>query len=80
MQDQLGEGHGTNRPPLFNGTYYRYWKTRMQVVLESQSFDVWSLIEEGYHPPTVIEQDCLGKPISIKTKPRKDWTQEECQG
>ncbi|MFQ6651618.1 hypothetical protein Gotur_023873 [Gossypium turneri] len=25
----LGEGHSTMRPPLFNGTNYSYWRTRM---------------------------------------------------
>ena len=46
MQAQLGEGNATNRLPLFNGTEYKYWKTRMQVFLESQSFDVWSIIKD----------------------------------
>lgn len=59
MQSPLGEGHATNTP-LFNGTRYRYWKTRMQVSLETQSFDFWCIIEEGYHQPTVVQQDSKG--------------------
>ena len=71
MQSQLGEGHATNRPPLFNGSHYRYWKIRMQVFLESQSLDVWSIIEEGYHDPIITEQDSEGHVIAIKLSPRK---------
>ena len=73
----MGEGNATNRLPLFNGTHYRYWKIRMQVFLESQSLDVWNIIEEGYHPPTITEQDSEGYVISIKLKPKKEWTQGE---
>ena len=75
MQTHLGEGNATNRPHLFNGTHYHYWKIRMQVFLESQSLDVWNIIEEGCHPPTITEQDSEGYVISIKLKPKKEWTQ-----
>ena len=43
--------------------------------LESQSLDVWNII--GYHPPTITEQDLEGYVISIKLKPKKEWTQGE---
>ena len=77
MQTHLGEGNATNRPSLFNGTHYRYWKIRMQVFLEFQSLDMWNIIEEGYHPPTITEQDSEGYVMSIKLKPKKEWTQGE---
>jgi len=77
MQTHLGEGNATNRPPLFNGTHYRYWKIRMQVFLESQSLDVWNIVEEGYVLPTTLEKDSEGIVTSIKFKPKSAWTQGE---
>ena len=77
MQAHLGEVNPTNRPPLFNGTHYRYWKIRMQVFLESLSLDIWNIIEEGYHPPIVTEPDAEGYVISIKLKPKRERTQGE---
>lgn len=47
------------------------------MLLESQSFDVWNIIEEGYHPTTAVEQDSEGNVTSVKFKPKKDWTQGE---
>ena len=32
----FGEGASTNRPPLFAGENYPFWKIRMQIFLESQ--------------------------------------------
>lgn len=36
------------------------------MLLESQSFDVWT-----------VKQDSEGNVISVKSKPKKDWTQGE---
>ena len=32
------EGHSITRPPMFNGTDYTYWKTRMRIFLISMDF------------------------------------------
>jgi hypothetical protein len=31
----VGEGQSTNRPPLFNGSDYSYWKNRMTIYLQA---------------------------------------------
>ncbi|MQM23183.1 hypothetical protein Taro_056246 [Colocasia esculenta] len=41
------EGQLVNRPPLFDGEDYTYWKTRMEYFLQGFDFQIWSIIEEG---------------------------------
>ena len=43
----LNEGHSTHRPPLFDGTHYTYWKERMKNYVQSENYDLWTVIEEG---------------------------------
>ena len=45
------EGQAINRPPLFNGSDYGYWKKRMIAFLDAQNLDIWDLIESGYTCP-----------------------------
>ncbi|KAH1082716.1 hypothetical protein J1N35_022477, partial [Gossypium stocksii] len=35
----LGEGHSTMRPPLFNGTNYSYWRTRMKLFVQANDYE-----------------------------------------
>ena len=32
------DGHTTNRPPLFEGTDYSYWKMRMKYYIQSVDY------------------------------------------
>ncbi|MQM05514.1 hypothetical protein Taro_038316 [Colocasia esculenta] len=41
------EGQSVNRPPLFDGEDYNYWKTRIEFFLQGLDFQLWSIIEEG---------------------------------
>ncbi|MQL73079.1 hypothetical protein Taro_005421 [Colocasia esculenta] len=41
------EGQSVNRPSLFDGEDYNYWKTRMEFFLQGLDFQLWSIIEEG---------------------------------
>ncbi|MQM17024.1 hypothetical protein Taro_049990 [Colocasia esculenta] len=41
------EGQSVNRPPLFDGEDYNYWKIRMEFFLQGLDFQLWSIIEEG---------------------------------
>ncbi|MQM15614.1 hypothetical protein Taro_048563 [Colocasia esculenta] len=41
------EGQFVNRPPLFDGEDYNYWKTRMEFFLQGLDFQLWSIVEEG---------------------------------
>ena len=71
MAAQLGntlvEGQSTNRPPLFNGSNYTYWKARMRIFIQALDYDLWSVIINGPHTPTVIIN---GIPTP---KLEKDW-------
>ena len=42
------EGHSITRPPMFSGTDYTYWKTRMRIFLISMDFELWNLVENGF--------------------------------
>ncbi|MQL88820.1 hypothetical protein Taro_021391 [Colocasia esculenta] len=41
------EGQSVNRPPLFDGDDYTYWKTRMEFFLQGLDYQIWSIVEEG---------------------------------
>ncbi|MQM14494.1 hypothetical protein Taro_047425 [Colocasia esculenta] len=41
------EGQSVNRPPLFDGEDYTFWKTRMEYFLQGFDFQIWSIEEEG---------------------------------
>ncbi|XP_061372354.1 uncharacterized protein LOC133314843 [Gastrolobium bilobum] len=73
-QDIPLEGGSTNRPPFFNGIDYPYWKTRMQIFLESVDLKIWYSVEEGYQPPTTLDDN--GK---IVPKKHTDFTRDELE-
>jgi len=47
MDDRLpfGEGASINRPPLFCGLNYQFWKVRMKIFVESRDKGIWDAIE-----------------------------------
>ena len=48
------KGNSINRPPIFNGVGYHYWKTRMQIFIEAIDLNVWDAIEVGPYIPTMV--------------------------
>jgi len=61
MPDKLpfGEGASINRPPLFCGVNYQFWKVRMKIFMHSTD------IENGPFIPQVKRDDVLiDKPSS----------------
>ena len=60
------EGQAVNRPPLFNGNDYDYWKKRMIAFFDAQNMDIWDLVQNGYQTPTNAEGQDL---------PRPQWTE-----
>lgn len=48
------EGLSISRPPFFNGSDYSYWKTRMNIFLQSIDYDLWYIVLEGPFVPTKI--------------------------
>jgi len=52
----FGEGASINRPPLFSGVNYQFWKIRMKIFIESLDRGIWDEIVNGpYIPKTVID-------------------------
>jgi hypothetical protein len=48
------DGSSNNRPPLFHGTNFAFWKIRMRTYLMSLGDDVWDVVEMGYVNPVVL--------------------------
>ena len=46
------EGHATNRPPLFEGIDYSYWKMRIKYYIQSVDYQCWECIESGDYTTT----------------------------
>ena len=46
------DGGSNDKPPLFCGEYFDFWKIRMKVHLEDQGKDVWKVVLEGPFVPT----------------------------
>src|SRR6202044_3912985 len=49
---QFKEGHSMQRPPLFDGSNYNYWKCRMRIYLQSISYELWNIVETEFVKPT----------------------------
>ena len=43
--ENLDEGYSTQRPTMFNGKYYPYWKNRMEIFIKIENYQVWWVIE-----------------------------------
>ena len=51
-QEELEEGYSTQRPPMFNGKFYLYWKNRMEIFVKVENYQVWRVIEIGDYEVT----------------------------
>ncbi|XP_061370708.1 uncharacterized protein LOC133313360 [Gastrolobium bilobum] len=60
------DGTSTSRPPFFNGTDYAYWKSRMQIFLESIDLKIWNIVDEGYTGPTKKDESNNDVPNTLK--------------
>ena len=67
------EGASINRPPLFNGENYSFWKIKMKAFIEGIDVDIWEAIEHGPYIPTHTENEV------VVEKPRSQWTSTEKQ-
>ena len=65
------EGNSINRPFMFNGEGYHYWKTRMQILIEAIDLNIWDAIEVGPFIPTKVVGNV------IIEKPREEWNDDE---
>jgi len=65
------EGNSINRPPIFNGGGYHYWKTRMQIFIEAIDLNIWEANEIDPFIPTMV----IGN--ATIEKPREQWDEDE---
>jgi len=70
MADKLpfGESASTNRPPLFCGVNYQFWKVRMEIFMHSTDKGIGEAIENGHFIPQVKKDD---------DKPTSEWTEAD---
>lgn len=48
------DGGSNNKPPLFCGEYFDFWKIRMKAHLEAQGDEVWKAVLNGPFVPTSV--------------------------
>jgi len=51
------EGASINRPPLFCGLSYQFWKVRMKIFVESLDRGLWDAIENDPFIPKLEKYD-----------------------
>ncbi|KAK2362327.1 hypothetical protein QL285_087400 [Trifolium repens] len=68
----ISEVGSSNRPPLFEGDDYYYWKDKMELFLRSQENNTWSVIEDGEYTP-LVEDTTTPKPQSEWLTAEADW-------
>src|SRR6185437_14147221 len=64
--EKLEEGYSTQRPPIFNGKFYTYWKNRMEIFIKAENYQVWRVIEVGDFEVTKTnaQNEVIPKPMS----------------
>jgi len=67
----FGEGASVNRPPLFCGVNYQFWKVRMKIFMHSTDKGIWESIENVPFIPQVKRDEVL------IDKPSSEWTEAE---
>jgi len=51
----MEEGFSTNKPPLFKGIKYDYWKERMIDHFEYIHIDLWNVVENRDYIPYDVQ-------------------------
>jgi hypothetical protein len=74
----LKEGMSSNRPPLFDGTNYNYWSSRMVNYVQAVDYRLWRIITKGPLIPTklLVTTDRDGKTLAVEV-PITDPNDEE---
>jgi len=74
MADKLAFGEGAsinNRPPLFFGVNYQFWKIRMNFFIQSTDKGIWEAIENGPFIPQVKKDYVFVDKLS------SEWTESD---
>jgi len=64
-------GASINRPPLFYGVNYQFWKVRMKIFVESIEKVIWNAIKNGFFILMIEDEKVISK------KPWSQWTEQE---
>ncbi|XP_068498115.1 uncharacterized protein [Phaseolus vulgaris] len=67
----FAEGASINRPPMFGGLNYAFWKIRMKFFMESIDMGIWDLVVNGYFVPVQVVKDETVK------NPWSEWSDSE---
>ena len=63
----VAEGQSTNRPPLFDGSNYPYWGTRISIYIRAIDYEMWDVITDGCFIPStlnIVTNEMIPKPMS----------------
>jgi len=61
----FGEGASINKPPLFCGLNYQFWKVRMKIFVESLDKGIWDAIENDHFIPNLKKMDLPSKNLGL---------------
>jgi len=67
----FAEGWSINRPPMFSGMNYAFWKIRMKIFMESIDSCIWEVVVHGPYVPMQVVKD------EEVEKPRSEWSESE---
>jgi len=71
ISQTFAEGASINRPPLFVGENYPFWKIRIKLFLESINKEVWDAVVNGpFIPMKIVNDKTIPKEFSL-------WTPDE---
>ncbi|XP_068477219.1 uncharacterized protein [Phaseolus vulgaris] len=61
----FAEGASINRPPIFGGVNYSFWKIRMKIFMESIDMGIWDAVaNRPFIPMQVVKEETVKKPWS----------------
>ena len=67
------EGHSINIPPLFDGTNYQFWSTRMSIFMRSCDYHIWDVVVNG----SFVSMRKIRASGEQVPKQRSEWTNGE---
>ncbi|XVF30475.1 hypothetical protein REPUB_Repub16aG0061200 [Reevesia pubescens] len=70
--NEILKRHSTNRPPLFDGTNYQFWSTRIVVYIQACDMDMWDIIMKGLFIFTKKNEA-----NEVVPKSKSEWTTDD---
>jgi len=67
----FAEGHSSNRPPMFKGNHYTYWKNRMRIYIRAFDYEAWKIIRDGPYIRTKIVNE------TKVSKSEEEWDERD---